>query len=172
MKIITAVVAVFIVIPLNAEARPYRSHTVSAGSLNSGCNVAFPCEVATTTTAMVRSGRRMRVTSGVEADAGQVIGGRPAGCPRAYCGCGASIHLFGRIIPRLNLATNWLSFPRANPAPKMVAVRRGHVFVLERQVEGNIWLVHNSNAGRGATRVHQASIAGYAIVNPFAGATM
>jgi hypothetical protein len=95
-----------------------------------------------------------------------VLGGRPSGCPSRFCGCGASLHLFGRIIPRLNLAANWLSFPRASPAPDMVAARRGHVFVLKRHLAGNTWLVHDSNSGRGRTRIHPRSIAGYAIVNP------
>ena len=65
----------------------------------------------------------------VSAALGSVIGGRPAGCPRAFCGCGASLRLFGRIIPSLNLASNWFRFPRAAPAPRMAAVRRHHVFV-------------------------------------------
>lgn len=96
----------------------------------------------------------------------RVIGGRPAGCPTRFCGCGASIHLFGRIIPALNLAANWLRFPRAAPAPKMVAARRGHVFVLERHIAGNVWLVHDSNSGGRKTRLHPRSIAGFTIVNP------
>ena len=97
---------------------------------------------------------------------GAVIGTRPAGCPRQFCGCGASIHLFGRIIPSLNLAANWLRFPRTSPAPKMVAVRRHHVFVLEQHVGGDVWIVHDSNSGGHATRLHERSIAGYVIVNP------
>lgn len=76
--------------------------------------------------------------------AGRVVGGRPRGCPRRYCGCGASLYIFGRIIPRLNLAANWLRFPRAAPAPGMVAARRGHVFVLKRHIRGRVWLVHDS----------------------------
>lgn len=101
---------------------------------------------------------------------GEVIGGRPAGCPHAYCGCGASLHLFGRIIPSLNLAANWLRFPRTAPAPKMAAARRGHVMVLEEHISGSVWLVHDSNSGRHLTRLHPRSIAGYAIVDPRAGA--
>jgi hypothetical protein len=97
---------------------------------------------------------------------GSVIGGRPANCPRAYCGCGASLHLFGRIIPALNLAANWLRFPRAEPAPKMVAVRRHHVFVLEQHIGGNVWLAWDANSGGHAIRLHARSIAGYQIVNP------
>jgi hypothetical protein len=97
---------------------------------------------------------------------GEVVGGRPSGCPRAFCGCGASLHLFGRIIPALNLAANWLRFPRANPAPNMAAVRRHHVFVLERHISGNVWLAFDANGGRHATWLHERSISGYVIVNP------
>lgn len=97
---------------------------------------------------------------------GQVVGGRPSGCPYRFCGCGASLHVFGRIIPALNLAANWLRFPRTAPAPKMVAARRGHVFVLERHVAGNMWIVFDANSGGHRTRIHPRSIAGYAIVNP------
>jgi hypothetical protein len=42
---------------------------------------------------------------------GRVIGGRPSGCPSSYCGCGAALRVFGRVIPELNLAANWLRFP-------------------------------------------------------------
>lgn len=98
--------------------------------------------------------------------ASQVIGGRPAGCPHRFCGCGASLHLFGRIIPALNLAANWLRFPRAAPAPNMAAARRGHVMVLKRHLGGNVWLVHDSNSGGGKTRLHARSIAGFVIVDP------
>ena len=52
------------------------------------------------------------------------------------------------------------ALPRAMPAPGMVAARRGHVFVLKRHIRGKIWLVHDSNSGRGKTRVHPRSIAG------------
>lgn len=98
--------------------------------------------------------------------ASDVIGGRPSGCPHAYCGCGASLYLFGKIIPALNLAANWLKFPRVAPAPRMAAARSHHVMVLERQIRGDVWLVHDSNSGGGLTRLHARSIAGYAIVNP------
>lgn len=58
------------------------------------------------------------------------IGTRPPSCPRAYCRCGASLYLFGKIIPSLNLAANWLrKFPRALPAPGMVAARRGLLMI-------------------------------------------
>lgn len=101
--------------------------------------------------------------------AGRVVGGRPHGCPRQHCGCSASLHIFGRIIPRLNLAANWLRFPRVAPAPGMVAARRGHVFVLKQHLHGKVWLVWDANSGRGKTRVHPRSIAGWTIVNPRGG---
>ena len=104
------------------------------------------------------------------APANQVISGRPAGCPWAFCGCEASLHLFGRIVPDLNLAANWLRFPKAAPAPRMAAVRSHHVMVLESLVEGNVWLVHDGNSGGHLTRLHPRSIAGYAIVDPSGGA--
>lgn len=117
-----------------------------------------------------RKGHRRTPSPGlrrVMADgAGRVIGGRPSGCPRAFCGCGASLYLFGKIIPSLNLAANWLRFPRSNPAPGMVAARRGHVFVLVRHIGGKVWLTHDSNSGHHRTRIHPRSIAGFTVVNP------
>lgn len=95
-----------------------------------------------------------------------VIGGRPAGCPRRFCGCFASLEVFGTIKPHLNLAKNWLQFPRTSPAPGMVAARPGHVFVLMSHVEGNEWLVKDGNSGGGLTRQHVRSISGFRIVNP------
>lgn len=91
----------------------------------------------------------------------------PSGCPwRAFCGCGAAVRVFGRPVRKLWLAANWFRFPRAYPAPGMVAVRRHHVFVLEQDLGGGRWLTYDANSGRHMTRVHARSIAGYAIVNP------
>ncbi len=98
-----------------------------------------------------------------------VVGGRPPGCPHRFCGCEASLYVFGEIRKDLNLAANWArKFPRTQPAPGMVAARSGHVFVLMSHVEGNQWLVHDGNSGGGKTRRHVRSIAGYAVVNPHA----
>jgi len=99
-------------------------------------------------------------------DGERVVGGRPAGCPHAFCGCEASLYRFGRIIPELNLASNWRRFPRAAPAQGMAAVRSGHVMILQHQVDGNIWSVHDGNSGGHLTREHLRSIAGYTIVDP------
>jgi hypothetical protein len=103
-------------------------------------------------------------------DSGErVIGSRPSGCPNRFCGCEAALYKFGRIIPELNLASNWRRFPRAAPAPGMAAVRAGHVMILQSQVSGNVWNVHDGNSGGHVTREHARSIAGYTIVDPNAG---
>jgi hypothetical protein len=91
----------------------------------------------------------------------------PGGCPRrAFCGCGASVHLFGRPIRELFLSSNWLRFPRSEPGTNKVAVRRGHVFVLKQHISGSTWLVYDANSGGRATRLHPRSIAGHTIVSP------
>lgn len=94
----------------------------------------------------------------------------PAGCPRRlFCGCGASVKVFGRPVRDLYLAVEWIrKFPRTSPAPGMAAARRGHVFVLLHQVKDSIWMVYDANSGGGLTRVHERDISPYVIVNPHA----
>jgi hypothetical protein len=111
---------------------------------------------------------RVRI-AGMERVSSAVVS-HPAGCPAtAFCGCGAAVRVFGRPIRDLWLAANWLRFPRAAPAPGMVAARRGHVFVLESHIGGSTWLAWDANSGHHATRIHARSIAGFAIVNPHGG---
>jgi hypothetical protein len=91
----------------------------------------------------------------------------PAGCPRRrFCGCGVSKEVFGKPIRRLYLAANWLKFPRAHPAPGMVAARRGHVFLIKQDLGGGKVLAYDPNSGGGKTRIHVRSLAGYKVVNP------
>lgn len=97
-------------------------------------------------------------------DAGQVLGGRPQGCPRRYCGCFASLELFGRIIPALNFAANWLRFPRAQPAPGHAAARRGHVFIIKQVLDNGRVLALDGNSGGGKTRLHVRSLHGFTVV--------
>jgi hypothetical protein len=98
---------------------------------------------------------------------GIVVGRRPAGCPYEFCGCEASLYLFGEIRAELNLASNWArKFPRTSPAPGMVAARNHHVMVLMSHVDGRDWLVHDGNSGGGLTREHVMSISGYTVVDP------
>jgi hypothetical protein len=102
-----------------------------------------------------------------DASGNEVVDGRPEGCPHAFCGCEASLFLFGRIFPDLNLAANWLrKFPRAKPGPHMVAARNHHVMVLLRHIKGKLWFVHDGNSGGHKTREHVRSIAGFKIVDP------
>lgn len=170
------VASLFVVISSSpSDARPSRP------SINvTECNVTMPCDFSGS---HMRGGRiashpreahgvaqraisRRAEMSGVNRGGGQVVGGRPAGCPRSFCGCGASLRVFGRIVPGLNLAANWLRFPRTSPAPGMVAARRGHVFVLEQHVEGDTWMAYDANSGGRATRIHARSLRGYIVVNP------
>lgn len=124
--------------------------------------LAALCAVCIVATAEARPRRHQHVSG----YAGQVVA-HPAGCPRrAFCGCGASVEVFGRPVRNLFLAANWLRFPRTSPAPGMAAARRGHVFVLRQHIGGSVWLVFDANSGGQRTRVHPRSIAGYAIVNP------
>lgn len=100
----------------------------------------------------------------------------PDGCPRRlFCGCGAAKRLkevWGIIVekPReLWLAANWGRFPRARPAPGMIAYRRGHVFVIEADLGGGKVYAYDANSGQHKTRIHVRSLAGYTVVNPRGG---
>jgi hypothetical protein len=100
----------------------------------------------------------------------------PDGCPRRlFCGCGAAKRLkevWGIIVekPReLWLAANWGRFPRATPAPGMIAYRRGHVFVIEADLGGGKVYAYDANSGGHKTRIHVRSLAGYTVVNPRGG---
>lgn len=122
--------------------------------------LAFACAF---TSAEARPKRS--VVSKIEST-GRVVA-HPAGCPaRSFCGCGAAVRVFGKPIRNLWLARNWFRFPRAAAAAGMVAVRRHHVFVLERHISGSTWLAYDANSGGRRTRIHPRSIAGFAIVNP------
>jgi hypothetical protein len=163
----------FLVASSSSEAR--HSRTISQAP---ACNVTMPCDFsfskpprqsfASYLERQTRTNRRSDAREVSDVGRGQVVGSRPAGCPHSFCGCGASIRVFGRIVPGLNLASNWLRFPRTAPAPGMVAARRGHVFVLERHVEGDTWMAYDANSGGHATRIHTRSLRGYTVVNPHA----
>jgi hypothetical protein len=138
------VIAALLLVSVQAQARPHRYH---------------------------HQVQRLPQTMVMLASDERVVGRRPAGCPNAFCGCEASLYKFGRVIPELNLASNWRRFPRATPAPGMAAVRSGHVMILQQQVEGNVWYVHDGNSGGHVTREHPRSIAGYMIVDPSSAST-
>lgn len=95
-----------------------------------------------------------------------VLGRRPTGCPYEYCGCEASLYVFGKIRRELNAARNWrIMFPRTAPAPGMAAVRAHHVMILMSHVDGKNWLVHDGNFNH-QTVEHVMSIRGYTVVDP------
>jgi hypothetical protein len=164
-----------------SEARPSRVFSQAPD-----CNVTMPCDfsilktgrnqVAQPSQRLERLGQSppgrvefgQRQVSRVDAAGAQIVSGRPSGCPRSFCGCGTALRVFGRVVPELNLAANWLRFPRTSPAPGMVAARRGHVFVLEQHVEGDTWMAYDANSGGHATRIHARSLRGYTVVNPHA----
>jgi hypothetical protein len=120
-----------------SEARRYQSSHEATG-----CNVIMPCDFSYSNSgrggmvsyrqdqgplrsdsAASRSFNRHFGDANVAG--AEAVGGRPAGCPRAFCGCGVSRRVFGRIVPELNLAANWLRFPRTSPAAGMVAADVG-----------------------------------------------
>lgn len=94
----------------------------------------------------------------------------PSGCPSSnFCGCGASIEVFGHSVRDLWLAANWFRFPSVQAAPGMVAVRSHHVMVIRSVVGPGVALVYDANSGHHRTQVHTVSLAGYSIRNPHAG---
>jgi hypothetical protein len=176
LKFVCVVSAFLAVTSTASEARTFRTTAQAPG-----CNVTMPCDFSTSqpnqffAQAPQRSERRARArldygrresAASTQVASSQIVSGRPSGCPRSFCGCGASLRVFGRIVPELNLASNWLRFPRTAPAPGMVAARSGHVFVLEAHVEGDTWMAYDANSGGHATRIHARSLRGYTIVNP------
>ena len=152
-------------------ASHHGSRTVAAAKANSGhnrmahsgivCDDRFGCpdRGGTSRASIARE-------SYASLDDGKVVGRRPSECPSQFCGCEASRYVFGKVRPELNLASNWSKFPRASPAPGMVAVRNHHVMVLMSHAGGNNWLVHDGNSGGGLTRDHVVSLGGYSVVNP------
>jgi hypothetical protein len=102
-------------------------------------------------------------------DRGQIVA-HPAGCPRfLFCGCGASIEVFGSSVRDLWLVANWYRFPRTAPAPGMAVLWGTHVAIIREYYGDGTALLYDANSGQGLTRVHRRSIAGLAVVNPHPG---
>lgn len=172
-RVVVALVFAFAA-SVSSEARPLRAASPPE------CNVIMPCDFSSSLVQAQKYTRpaprlqrstvaslRMSVASS-ETSRTEIVSGRPVGCPRSFCGCGAAIRVFGRVVPALNLAANWLRFPRTSPAPGMVAARPGHVFVLEQHIAGDVWKAYDANSGGHVTRTHPRSLRGYTIVNPHA----
>lgn len=95
-----------------------------------------------------------------------IIGGRPAGCPRRYCGCALRLYL-GIDDKRLDLAANWARlFPRAHPGPGKAVVWGGHVALIEEMIDAGTARLRDYNSGGGLSRIHTRSIAGAIVVDP------
>ena len=167
LKTLLAAGALLCALTINAEARPRLAHP--------DCNVTMPCAGVAPSPRGEKIARQLgfggpQMIYTPRAASRAVIVAHPPGCPaRAFCGCGAAVRVFGSPVRSLWLAAAWLRFPRAAPAPGMVAARRGHVFVLEQHLGGSLWQVYDANSGGRQTRIHARSIAGYQIVNPRAG---
>jgi hypothetical protein len=164
MRLITAAVAAGLLLAVSAaDARPRRPAAPPADcwDITVNCVPMGSIFAPETPTDVLRGRRSARIGRQT------VVVAHPAGCPRrAFCGCGAAVRVFGSPRRDLWLSSNWLRFPRSPPAPGTVAVRRGHVFVLEQHAGGDTWIVYDANSGGRRTRIHARSIRGYAIVNP------
>jgi hypothetical protein len=165
LRLISAACALlFTLYTTSAEARRAKPASCDPADIMRPCGIFQLDQPGHSTPA-----HRTRLDRGAAAAIGlaaQVLS-HPSGCPRrAFCGCGASVEVFGRPVRSLFLAANWLRFPRAAPAPGMVAARRGHVFVLRQHISGSTWLAYDANSGGRRTRLHVRSIAGFSIVNP------
>jgi len=97
---------------------------------------------------------------GVAGGSEGVIGGRPSGCPHAYCGCGARLYL-GLSDVRLNLAWNWTRYYSGSTP---VAVWHHHVAIIERMTGPHTAILRDYNSGRGLSRIHERSLAGARII--------
>src|SRR5690349_14525749 len=92
-------------------------HDMASAQARAHCNDKLVCSEASQN-AVKSSRHRSRVSSSrsefatVRLDAngnGTIIGGRPAGCPHNYCGCGLRMYL-GLADKRFNLAWNWARY--------------------------------------------------------------
>ncbi len=165
MRYLVIALISFGLLSTSAEARHRYVRTYAA---DPNCNVIMPCIGVAPSSRGERVVRAMGgFGSAQQRYTPSAIISHPAGCPsRAFCGCGASVRVFGHSVRNLWLAANWYRFPKTLPAAGTVAVRRHHVMVLEAHLGGNIWQVYDANSGGHATRVHARSIIGYTIVNP------
>lgn len=150
-------IAMSFIVTANAQPRHHRHHHHHKTHITNTQNCFLG--LCNTATVVAEVGDRMKAT----------FLPHPRGCPaRNFCACGASVEIFGRSIRSLWPAAAWFSFPRTEPAPNMVGVRRHHIVVLKRHIKGSVWLVYDANSGGHRTRLHQRSIAGFSIRNPHA----
>jgi hypothetical protein len=170
----------FAITPAEARYHHYR-HVAHAYMADSGCNLPGPnmmvCEGVSPSPRGLRVVKAMgdfgaakqKYTPPVQHEA-QIVGGRPLGCPHAFCGCEASLYRFGRIVPELNLAWTWaVKFPRISPEEAGngdAAVRHGHVAIVLANLGNGNYQLHDGNSGGHLTRVHVRHLSGYVFVRP------
>ena len=177
MRAIIAFAAVLVVLAVSPAQARHRHHHHHSGVVvavigptgcvfdNSGHQV---CGGAVETHQRSNAGDRRHIESASYGD--EHVVSHPSGCPHsAFCGCGASVRVFGHPVRNLYLAANWFKFRSASPAPGMVAVRNHHVFVIE-QVNGDGTVVaYDANSGGHLTRIHTVSLRGMRVVDPHSG---
>jgi hypothetical protein len=90
----------------------------------------------------------------------RVAGGRPAGCPHAWCGCWLGLKT-GLTDRSLWLARNWarVGSPASGPAPGVIAVWRHHVGQVTGVPGPGLIVLLSGNDGR-AVRERERSSAG------------
>lgn len=100
-----------------------------------------------------RFGCRQNAAQAAYTGRGRVISGRPAGCPRAWCGCWLARYK-GLKDRSLWLARNWtrVGRPAPGPAPGIIAIyargrRGGHVGIVRRVVRPGVIVLLSGNDG-------------------------
>jgi|SRR5690242_14511026 len=103
------------------------------------------------------AGARWSDASGNEV---QVLGGRPAGCPHAWCGCWLRQYLNVQD-KSLNLARQWRTFgaPAGGPAVGVIVVWHHHVGIITGRGADGGWIIKSGNDGR-VVRERERSLRG------------
>src|SRR5689334_11321431 len=114
MKLIMAAAAVLLIVTSSVQARVLNhGHRLIAAHCLPDNNGRTQCRGDAGSSLRSRPDRDLAVDA---ARTAEIIGGRPAGCPHAYCGCGLRKYL-GLSDVRLNLAANWARFFPHEHAP-------------------------------------------------------
>jgi hypothetical protein len=123
--------------------------------------------------AVEKTAKRSRRVASVDPNGNTIIiGGRPAGCPHKYCGCGLARYL-GLDDKRLWRAWSWAQlFPRSSASAGKAVVWRSHVALIVEMRGPREALLRDYNSGGGLSRLHVRSIAGAVIVDPSTRASM
>lgn len=175
LALVAASIAALAVSPAEAKHRKHARHQQQTIS-NIGCvpdnNGKMACGADNTDTVSatrVVDASANRAYASAPQDGTTIIGGRPAGCPHRYCGCGLARYLGIKDV-RLNLASNWARLFRRETAPRagLAAVRPGHVMYIEAAAGNGQWLIRDYNSGGGLSRLHVRDVRGYVFVDPHA----